>query len=378
MQDRRASEAPFGYWQLPAVELQKLIDTLASEGYCVLGPRVKDEVVCIDELSQVSQLPQGVASNQRGGQYRITHSDDPRYFAFHHGADSWKPYLFPSRRLLFELGADLIATSNHSPRPAPMAFFGVRACDLTALQIKARVFADNDPGYLETLKSSFVVGVHCQSAADTCFCPSTGSGPEFTSPAFLDLLLTEVLDQKEHYFVVAAFSERGATLIQQLSLAAATDHHRKQVNVQLRNTRAQIKTTLPGNTRALLTEHPNAVHWDDVAQRCLACGNCTAVCPTCFCSDVEDHTDLTAQTAQRWQVWDSCFNQGHSHTHAGTVRENTRARYRQWLTHKLSTWYDQFDTSGCTGCGRCTTWCPVGIDLTVEVAAIADEVTNGH
>ena len=110
--------------------------------------------------------------------------------------------------------------------------------------------------------------------------------------------------------------------------------------------------------------------WDDVAARCLACANCTLVCPTCFCATVEDVTDLTGDHAERWRRWDSCFTLEHSYLHGGSVRTSTRARYRQWLTHKLATWIDQFGTSGCVGCGRCITWCPVAIDITAEVAAI--------
>jgi Fe-S-cluster-containing hydrogenase component 2 len=122
--------------------------------------------------------------------------------------------------------------------------------------------------------------------------------------------------------------------------------------------------------KELLYRNPEHPRWDDVAERCLACTNCTLVCPTCFCGSVEDVTDLVGETAERWRRWDSCFTLDHSFLHGGSVRSSTRARYRQWLTHKLASWIDQFGTSGCIGCGRCITWCPVGIDITEEVAAI--------
>ena len=114
-------------------------------------------------------------------------------------------------------------------------------------------------------------------------------------------------------------------------------------------------------------EHPR---WDEVAARCLACGNCTMVCPTCFCTSVDDITDLSGDSAERVRRWDSCFTMMFSHLHGGSVRTSARSRYRQWLTHKLAAWIDQFGSSGCVGCGRCITWCPAGIDLTEEVRAV--------
>ena len=116
-------------------------------------------------------------------------------------------------------------------------------------------------------------------------------------------------------------------------------------------------------------EHPR---WDDVAARCLTCANCTMVCPTCFCTTVEDVTDLSGEHAERWRKWDSCFTADFSYIHGGSVRATPKSRYRQWLTHKLATWIDQFGESGCVGCGRCITWCPVAIDLTEEVRVIRE------
>jgi Fe-S oxidoreductase len=101
------------------------------------------------------------------------------------------------------------------------------------------------------------------------------------------------------------------------------------------------------------------------------------VCPTCFCATVEDATDLTGSATERRRVWDSCFSQEFSYIHGGSVRTSAGARYRQWITHKLATWHEQFGVSGCVGCGRCITWCPVGIDITAEARAVRQGDAQG-
>ena len=187
-----------------------------------------------------------------------------------------------------------------------------------------------------------------------------------------DLALTELLDGGRHDFAVSVGSDRGATVLAAVRSRAATagdvDAARRVVGAATaRMSRGLDPTGLPELLAANL-ENPR---WDEVADRCLSCANCTMSCPTCFCVSVDDVTDLRGERAERWQHWDSCFSLGFSHLHGGgPVRASTRSRYRQWLTHKLGAWPAQFGTLGCVGCGRCITWCPVGIDLTAEVAAI--------
>ena len=121
---------------------------------------------------------------------------------------------------------------------------------------------------------------------------------------------------------------------------------------------------------AAIRSQPEHPRWAEMADRCMACGNCTQVCPTCFCTSIEDKAALDGTAAERVRRWDSCFTPDFSYIHGGSVRPSVRARYRHWLTHKLGTWHDQFGTSGCVGCGRCITWCPAGIDITEEARAL--------
>ena len=138
-------------------------------------------------------------------------------------------------------------------------------------------------------------------------------------------------------------------------------------------TAASMGREMPGDdVPALLMRNLEHPRWAEVAGRCLTCANCTMVCPTCFCTSVEETSDLTGQESGRTRRWDSCFTMDFSYIHGGSVRSSASSRYRQWMTHKLATWVGQFGTSGCVGCGRCITWCPVGIDITEEVRAIRD------
>jgi ferredoxin len=218
-------------------------------------------------------------------------------------------------------------------------------------------------------EDAFVVAVQCGQACATCFCSSMGTGP--TADTGFDIALTEVLDSEAHYFVAEEGTARGGEVLDAVTQVVAEPENEAAAAAAHANAVAQMGRSMDTtDIRELLQRNLEHPRWDDVAERCLTCGNCTMVCPTCFCTSVEDVTDLAGEEVVRVQRWDSCFTVDYSHIHGGSVRASNRSRYRQWMTHKLSTWFDQFGSSGCVGCGRCITWCPVGIDITEEVAAI--------
>ncbi len=365
---------------LPRRHFQSLLDALASRGYRLLGPTVRVGAVVYTVIRDASDLPEGWTDRQDGGSYRLERRDDAALFGFTVGPHSWKKFLFPQRTRLWR--ADRRPQGfTLQPEPldeAPYAFVGVRSCELHAMAIQDQVFMDTDPQYRAHRERAFVVAVNCGQAGGTCFCVSMNTGPRAESG--FDLALTEILDGGRHAFTIEAGSDRGRDVLQTLP---ADEAGPADVEAAARCTERAVRqmgrsldiTGVP----ALLARNPEHARWDEVAARCLACANCTLACPTCFCSTVEDTTDLTGDHAERWRSWDSCFTMDFSHVHGGSVRTSTKARYRQWLTHKLSTWHDQFGRSGCVGCGRCITWCPVAIDLTQEVAAIrASEENHGN
>ncbi|WP_316190395.1 MULTISPECIES: 4Fe-4S dicluster domain-containing protein [unclassified Bradyrhizobium] len=361
--------------------LQALIDALASD-HCVLGPTVRDGAIAYDEIAKLSQLPAGWTDRQDAGKYRLERRTDDALFGFAVGPQSWKRFLHPPVATLWTAhrGEDGFAIEPPPPAPRKFAFVGVRACEIHAIAIQDKVFSTGpyaDVGYTSRRQDAFIVAVNCAEAGGTCFCASMGTGPQVESG--FDLALTELHDELRHDFLVEAGSDQGAALLGRLPHGAADDADLAAAAAVVARTRSQMGRTLDTDgIKDLLQASPNHPRWDTVAERCLTCGNCTMVCPTCFCTTVEDHSDLTGDTAERVRKWDSCFTLDFSYLHGGSVRRSGGARYRQWITHKLASWIDQFGTSGCVGCGRCITWCPVGIDITEEAAAIRANPTSGE
>jgi sulfhydrogenase subunit beta (sulfur reductase) len=361
---------------IDAADLQTLFEALRGRGYKVIGPTVREGAIAYDELESVQDLPVGWADEQEAGTYRLVKRDDMALFGYNVGPHSWKKLLhLPVLRLWQarrrDTGFEAVPEEETIDK---MAFIGVRSCELHAIGIQDRVFLEGpyvDPPYKARRQGVFVVAVNCSQAGGTCFCASMGTGPKATSG--YDLALTEILDGPRHYFLAEIGTDLGADVVSEMPFRPAELEELAAAEGTLTNVAENMGRHLDTTgIKELLyanLEHPR---WDEVAARCLSCANCTMVCPTCFCVTVEDVTDLTGEQAERWRKWDSCFTTDFSYIHGGSVRATPRARYRQWLTHKLASWQDQFGTLGCVGCGRCITWCPVGIDITEEAQAIRE------
>lgn len=357
--------------------LQVLIDVLA-ESYEVLGPSVRDDAIVYDKIERIADLPVGWTDRQEAGRYRLERRDDAALFGFTVGPQAWKRFLHPPVETVWTMrkGKDGLVISRGDGALPKFAFLGVRACELHAIAIQDRVFSEGaypDTGYQARRQNTFIIAVNCGQAGGTCFCVSMQTGPK--AKMGFDLALTELLDGANHEFLIEIGSEAGAGLIAQVPYRPATNAEHVAAEAVVARTAGQMGRELETHgIKELLQGNPNHPRWDDVAERCLTCGNCTMVCPTCFCTTVQDHSDLTGTAAERVRSWDSCFTLDFSYIHGGSVRKTARARYRQWMTHKLAHWIDQFGVSGCVGCGRCITWCPVGIDITAEAAAIRASV----
>ena len=352
---------------------QVLIDVLLGAGYRVLGPRVQDAVVGFGEVGRIEELTPGLRESQAPGHYRLEAAADGRWFGWTVGPQALKPLLFPPREVLWRSVRDAAGGLRFEPpeEAAPaVAVFGVRACDLAALALLDAHFLGGpapDQGYAVRRERLLTVGVDCARSAPTCFCVSTGDGPMLVSG--YDIGLAELDDG----LLVWPGTAAGAAIVDLLPLDKALPDQLAEAAEAGNRAAASQQRRLPSRhlARALFAslDHPR---WRQVGARCLACGNCTAVCPTCFCHAARSEPSLAA-AAEQVREWDSCFSAEHSLLHGHPLRPDAAARYRQWLTHKLGGWHAQYGRSGCVGCGRCLTWCPVGIDLVAEAGAIVGD-----
>ena len=365
---------------IKADQFGELISALIREGYEVIGPTIRDGAISYERVKGASDLPAGWTDEQEPGRYRLKKTDDGAFFDYSLAAQSWKRYLHPAEVRLWAAEKDngtFRILNNEVPPAVPRAFLGVRACELAAIEKQDRVLLGDkyrDPIYAARRENVFIIAVQCTHAAATCFCASTQTGPKITKG--FDLLLTELPEPGNHRFLIEPGSQRGADILASLKSTSAKRDDIQAAEAAVGNAANQQRRLEVEGLKELLYTNFENPQWEKLAARCLSCANCTMSCPTCFCTTVDDSTDVTRTHAERWRRWDSCFTLSFSYIHGGSIRSSSKSRYRQWISHKLAAWSDQFGSLGCVGCGRCITWCPAGIDITEEVRAMREGVNR--
>ena len=370
-------------WLLSTEQFGKLLTLLKKDSYRLMGPQVRDKVIVYDEIASAQDLPIGWKDEQEPGSYRLKKRDDNAYFGYNLGPHSWKQFLFPPRERLFSAEkkeGDVSISLEVDPPIQKMAFIGVHPCELQAMIVQDKVFEHPIATY-EQYKARreqlFILAVNCTQCVHTCFCASMGTGPAVQERYAYDLAFTEVIDEQGHYFVVDSGSERGRGYCKLLDARPASREESERATALVDKNKEQMARHVDNeHVHEMLMNSWPCKRWDQVAERCINCTNCTMVCPTCFCSEYVENASIDGTCTERCQRWDSCFTLSHSYVHGWCVRPSAKSRYRQWLTHKFGTWWDQFGLSGCVGCGRCITWCPVGIDVTEELDALQKEVNQ--
>lgn len=358
-------------FRIKKADLGILIGNL-KRSFLLIGPAIEGEVLTLKEMDP-HHLPSGFRDSQSPGHYRHINKRDENIFAFSNGPDSFKRFFHPPLKEVFRFKRTKKGLQMTEPpeKSIPVAFFGIRSCDVKALKILDMVFSGLEGTLYHSMRrNSFIIGLNCLYPSENCFCLSLDTGPEIKNGC--DMIITEL---KEHLLIESGVE--GIEFLKGIDYEEASKEDFTEKELVIKQCRAMIKRSV--NTKDLpLKIYRNLEHprWSQVSERCLACGNCTQVCPTCFCNSAFDSIDISSLkrpegfSGKRIRVWDSCFSMNFARVHGGNFRPSRRARYRHWLSHKFGYWIDQFGVIGCVGCGRCITWCPVGIDITEELEAL--------
>jgi len=246
-------------------DLDRLLDAVRADGRMVVGPTVRDGAVIYDEIASADALPVGWRSDVAPGTYRLTRDHGARAFDYGVPVTSWKRYTHPSRVPLTRTSDGQIEAIE--PEAPALAFIGVRACEIAALDIQERVLRAGPAGDVDHARrrdQALVVAVECALASSTCFCTSMGTGPEVTGGA--DLVLSEL----DAGFTVRALSEAGEAILSRLALPSASDQQIAAAADQVAGVRSAIGDPVPSVGLAeRLRAAPEHPRWDVVAERCL-------------------------------------------------------------------------------------------------------------
>lgn len=362
-----------GVHYLQREKLQSLINLLITSGYRCIGPQVHNDTIIFETLTNVDQLPRGIVDIQSPGNYRLEKHNHSRYFDWNNGPQAIKPIVFMPHEELWSSSKEKdgsITFKESTTAHEKLAIIGIRACDIAALYLQDKHFLHDqrkDPYYLAHRQDLLLIAVNCTRSGSTCFCASTGDGPKVHYG--YDISITEL----DEGYTLDSLSDAGYDILQQLETMPASTEHKLLAENKIINAIEQQTRKLPSqNLKKLLFGNLVSPLWNDIAKRCLSCGNCTSVCPTCFCHSELEIPELDGGQSHHARQWDSCFTAEHSYIHGITIRADTSQRFRQWLTHKFGSWHEQYGRSGCVGCGRCITWCPVEIDVTEEINKLVD------
>jgi len=249
-------------------------------------------------------------------------------------------------------------------------FFGIRPCDAKALAVLDMTFSDKyeDTYYITKRKKGVLVGLGCINPYDSCFCTSLDSSP--ADAANVDLMLTDIGDQ----FVAEAITDKGRELIKKISLLQAADEAdelRAEKAKQAANSKVTRKIDVAGIKEKLLSCFEDKGYWEKITAKCISCGICTFLCPTCHCFDIND--ELVKNQGERFRSWDSCAFPLFTKMPMENPREEKWRRVRQKVCHKYGFYPMNFDIIACTGCGRCIRLCPVNWDITQALTNLPTE-----
>jgi len=283
--------------------------------------------------------------------------------------NSLKEYFFPRRQELYEQTPEGIIPRPVPPEKQRLLVFA-RPCEIRGLAILDRVFLGEaeDESYKRARQSTTVVGLHCLQPDRHCFCTSLGGGPFDTEG--MDLALTPLEDER---FLAQAISDKGEALLASLGGKEAGKAEQGILEELRKAAEATIRRSIQVPDSQTMAERFDSPYWGEVSRACITCGICSYLCPTCHCFDIVDEGYL------RLRCWDTCSSDTFTRMAAGEdPRKQKHSRYRQRIYHKFSYFKENFDIYSCVGCGRCTRYCPVKIDIVEIVNGIGKAAAAGQ
>ncbi len=284
-----------------------------------------------------------------------------------------KQLFFPKTERLFGFSTDRqqVELDSSHPQIPPQVLFGTRPCDARSIAMLDKVFDTDvyrDQQYVARRKATTIVSLACKQLAPSCFCTRLGSNPADTVGS--DLLIIELPDDR---FAIQVLTPKGAALLTPADLPATAGPEDTQAFDKAFSA-AKDTTVKPIDATALagkLSDIFDSDIWDRWHDRCLGCGTCTYLCPTCHCFDIAE--EATNNIGQRVRNWDSCmFDLFTLHASGHNPRDLQRQRLRQRVMHKFSYTVDRYNQPFCVGCGRCVNRCPVNIDIREILGELED------
>jgi sulfhydrogenase subunit beta (sulfur reductase) len=323
----------------------------------------------------------GPVKNKRG-QTVFKHLDNTNDLDLNYDSTMLGPrrFIYPSRQMLFDIDRK---TGNYKTvlpeQNKNRLVFAIHPCDMHAVSVLDRTFLGNfkDTYYSKLRQETLTVVLNCNQACGNGFCASMGTGPFLQLKDGFDIVLTA----KEQDYLIEFGSNKGKITVKKadgLMKARRRDFsEKKEIEKRAKNSFTKQLDTA-GLPELLMRNLDHPVYKRTAEARCLGCTNCTMVCPTCYCYNIEDKTSYDLKTTTRSRYWDSCQELNFARVHEGNFRSSRQARLRQFVTHKLATWVQQYGCFGCVGCGRCMSWCPTKIDLTEMAKEIQQDAKIGR
>lgn len=345
--------------------LEKLILALKSRGLAVLAYKLQGDLPVFGEVGSLRDILVEYSDLQSPGSYKLV--KDMRGF-FRHSQYSPKYFLHPPIQDVYEVSDDFNIAQTRT-NPVPTALFGIKPCDLAAIEVLDKILECDDVYQARRSSIAYIIVEECVEPGGTCFCGSVGAGPSVTKG--YDVAYTR-LDDKVLFKVG---SSKGMELIEKLGLAKAPEKLLRKYEELLVDAKRKASRLPPLETiaKALEDVAPAEEFWRYVSARCVGCTNCNMVCPTCFCTEFVDYANLTGN-ARRERQWFGCLSYTYGQVAGQHFRPELLMRYRHFVLHKFVFYQKQIGLPGCVGCGRCITWCPMGIDLREVVSRVTGHV----